>query len=241
MNGLDGAAQIAIGQFHTCVLITNGTVRCWGEGSIGQLGDGVLARRETPVDVKGMSHAVQIAASLDMTCALIDDGTVDCWGGGIRNGSRVDVRSATPIRVEGLSGVSQIKARGITCALKADGTVSCWDLFDWMPRRVEQLAGVQQIGTGNEHACAVLADATVRCWGSNFSGQLGIKTDSGLVAPPATLPSLDSVVEVTGAYWHTCAQRNDGSLVCWGGDGNGQCGDGTQSGIVSPTPVQLAP
>src|SRR6185503_14939308 len=61
MTGLDGAAQLAISEFHTCVLIAGGTVRCWGDGTDGQLGDGNLAWSGTPVAVADLSGAVEVA------------------------------------------------------------------------------------------------------------------------------------------------------------------------------------
>lgn len=80
--------DIAAGAFHTCVLFDVGTVRCWGEDSFGQLGDGhvgmigddELPAAENVVDVGGL--VTQIVAGLSHTYALLDDGRVRCWGRG---------------------------------------------------------------------------------------------------------------------------------------------------------------
>ena len=53
---------IAAGDYHTCALLSDGTARCWGNNSYGQLGDGTTTGRSTPVAVSGLSNAVAIAA-----------------------------------------------------------------------------------------------------------------------------------------------------------------------------------
>jgi alpha-tubulin suppressor-like RCC1 family protein len=87
-----GAAtpQIDAGFAHTCALLEDRTVRCWGSNLSGQLGDGTTDARLNPVSVlasgtAGASPVVlggvtQIAAGDSHTCALLEDGTVRCWG-----------------------------------------------------------------------------------------------------------------------------------------------------------------
>src|SRR5205807_541556 len=72
---------IATGEFHTCALVADGTVRCWGRDNFGQLGDGATTdQSSTPVRVSGLTNAVAIAASGSHTCALLADDTARCWG-----------------------------------------------------------------------------------------------------------------------------------------------------------------
>jgi alpha-tubulin suppressor-like RCC1 family protein len=81
------AIAVATGNFHTCALLDDGTVRCWGQGAFGQLGygnPGSIGDNETPaaagpVDLGG-HKATAITAGAFHTCALLDDGTVRCWG-----------------------------------------------------------------------------------------------------------------------------------------------------------------
>lgn len=121
--------QITAGKYHTCALLEDETVRCWGYNAYGQLGDGSTTDSTTPVPVSGLSGAAQIAAGTNHTCALLEDGTARCWGqnnnGQLGDGSTV--HRTTPVAVIGLSGATQVAA-GInhTCAVLEDGTVLCW-------------------------------------------------------------------------------------------------------------------
>ena len=62
------------------VLNDNGTVKCWGEGDNGRLGDGYTTDRTYPLDVYNLSNASQIVTGNDFTCALRSDSNIACWG-----------------------------------------------------------------------------------------------------------------------------------------------------------------
>lgn len=83
------AVQIAAGASHTCALLLDGTVRCWGEGSSGALGYGNtrdVGDNEVPATagaVQLSEPASQIVAGVEFTCALLASGAVQCWGSGL--------------------------------------------------------------------------------------------------------------------------------------------------------------
>ena len=75
-------AGVAIGSgvFYSCALTTATDVRCWGNNSSGQLGDGSTTNRPTPVTVAGLTSVAHIAVGSSHTCAELLDGTISCWG-----------------------------------------------------------------------------------------------------------------------------------------------------------------
>jgi len=76
-----GVTGVATGTSHACALKTDGSVWCWGENEKGQLGDGTVDERPTPVAVTGLvPGVVQLAAGFWHTCARIGDGSLWCWG-----------------------------------------------------------------------------------------------------------------------------------------------------------------
>jgi len=132
-----GVLQIRGGSNHFCALITGGSVKCWGNGTSGQLGDGLAADTSTPVDVTGFGGGAQaIATGGDHSCALTTSGAMKCWGHGYSGqlgfGPLSSVSSEnikrTQVDVVGLSsGVQAIAAFAQqTCALMIGGRVKCW-------------------------------------------------------------------------------------------------------------------
>ncbi|EKD46593.1 MAG: hypothetical protein ACD_67C00157G0001, partial [uncultured bacterium] len=75
-DSLGATKQIATGGGNTCALKTDGTVYCWGNNNMGQLGDGTLLDRKLPLKVLGvggvgfLSDVSQITAAGNVTCAL---------------------------------------------------------------------------------------------------------------------------------------------------------------------------
>jgi alpha-tubulin suppressor-like RCC1 family protein len=114
---------------HSCVLLSDGTVRCWGSNENGELGDGTELDRSTPAPVIGLDHVVQISVGRGTSCALLADGTAQCWGhnnyGQLGDGTFVS--RSLPAPVTKLVRCKQIAiAYGHGCALLDDGDVHCW-------------------------------------------------------------------------------------------------------------------
>ena len=205
------AKAVAAGGGHTCVILDNGRVRCWGKASNGQLGHATkneIGDNETPaqspyVDLGKHRRAVAISAGYLHTCALLDNGSVRCWGRGVSGqlgygskkniGDDEKVSSVATVRLGHNQKAVAISAYGQhTCALLGrGGKVLCWGTGKYGQlgygntksigdNESPGSAGTVNLGrravaiqAGGRHSCAVLSDGKMRCWGLNSDGQLG--------------------------------------------------------------------
>lgn len=225
------AVEVSAGAFHTCALLTDGSVDCWGENESGQLGDGTRTSSTIPVPVSGLTDAVQVSAGSDDTCALLVGGTVDCWGQGtegqLGNGATAD--SPVPVPVSGLDEVSTIAVGwGDACALTFDATVHCWGHNSYgqlgdgstsdslIPVVVPGLEEVSQITAGSFHGCAThFESASIDCWGLNIAGQLGDGSTENR-STPVPVAGVNGAVQIAGGNISTCALLSTGDVDCWG-------------------------
>ena len=123
------ATAIATGSDHTCAVVTDGTLRCWGYNASGQLGNGTTTERHTPVTVSAISTATTVAAGYFHTCAVLSDGTARCWGHGFNGqlGDGAGTNRLDPVTVSGISTATAVAAGDWhSCALLVDGVVRCW-------------------------------------------------------------------------------------------------------------------
>ena len=248
------AVAISAGLYSTCALLSNETVKCWGDDRYGQLGDGTETNSLTPVTVQGLNNAVSISARAGYhACAVLSDGRAQCWGSGyggaLGNGSSVD--SSSIKTVQGLSNVASISTgANFTCAALTDGSAYCWGETpdgtggSTTPTLVP-LTDVVSIQAGSYNACALRADGTVYCWGDNASGQIGDGMTAGVglpvVSPTEVLGVRDAVAIAVG-QGQACAILGDQNLVCWGDNAHGELGIGTVNNGVpygSATPVAV--
>lgn len=228
---LPNVTAIAAGASHTCALIVDGSVRCWGLNSSGQLGDGTTVQRTSPVTVTDgsgpLSGVTSIAAGGNTTCAIVASGAVRCWGANESGqlGTSSTTGSTRPTSVT--DGTTGAPLTGVT-RLAVGGTPA-------VPGAVTRT-----------HVCAVIgATSSVRCWGSNLSGQLGIGTSGGIRTSMVAVSDgsggeLTGATSVSAGGEHTCVVVSSGagaSIRCWGLNANGQLGDGTQTSRAFPTLV----
>ncbi len=262
---------LAAGDSHTCAILDDGTVRCWGDNSAGQLGDGSFGPSSTPVAVTGIGGgagpgAIAIAAGSFHTCALLANGAVSCWGDdnwGQLGAGPAGPRSNVPVAVQGLAGAAIAVTAGSdhACALLGDGSVACWgsnasgQLGDGTTNPHATAAPAHNIGAGTHyravaiaagrlHTCALALYSSgstnksqVLCWGYGAMGELGQGNNWSLQTPTA-VPNLTNVRAIAANGDHTCATLASGTLQCWGDNSTGQIGDGTSGGAETPAPVQ---
>src|SRR5205814_310016 len=98
------------GAYNTCALLGDRTVRCWGQNSYGEVGNGSVSNFSTPVVVAGVTNPRALAVGGYHTCALRPDTSVGCWGendfGELGNGATVSSPAAVQVYGTGLTWTS---------------------------------------------------------------------------------------------------------------------------------------
>ncbi len=239
---------LAAGNNHTCALLADGSVYCWGRNNNGQLGGATPTFSATPSRVQGSAGVTALVAGADHTCVLSNTGA-RCWGANASGqlGNQETTNSAAPVLINGLSGPVSMLAAGAahTCAL-TDTSVQCWganasgQLGDGtiepklQPVAISEFSAVVPLVAGANHTCAATASGA-SCWGANNRGQLGDGTQANKLTPVA-VQNLSKPTVLTGGSEHSCALIN-GGVKCWGSNFRGQLGDGTNAQPLTPVTV----
>ena len=200
--------QVEVGCKHTCVILADGRIKCFGSNAQGQSGQNAWEARNVPVDEipfvdLGEETARSIALGCFYTCVVLDSGAVRCFG------------------YEVPSGYNALSDR-------RNSSASDFHAFGTSMK-------IAQLSAGPNHLCAVFYDRRVKCVGLARDGQLGYLSKSNLTSlnvygwPTLSCeehpeeckfvpvePNISSVV--TGTH-HTCVLAVNGRVQCFGTTG----------------------
>jgi len=265
------ATAIAAGYQHTCAILDNESVKCWGSNASGQLGLGDTdSRGDEPNEMGDNLLAVDlgttakaISAGDSHTCAILDNSQVKCWGdntyGQLGQGDNSNIGD-NPNQMGSLNPVNLVSGRtakfittgtGYTCALLDDDSVKCWgrghagqlahgktqpvDSPPNLPINLGSGITAKAITAGKFHTCAVIDNSSIKCWGLNDSGQLGLENTSnrgdeqnqmGDNLPAVDLGAGKTARAISTGDRHTCAILDNASIKCWGSNISGELGIG---------------
>lgn len=250
VTGLAGKVKMmAAGGVHTCALLADARVQCWGTNDEGQLGDGTTTSSLAPVSVPNLQGVVHVSAGALHGCAVAGSGVVRCWG------SRGPTSAAPGAPDAGSGGGAWrtvASGAGHSCAASFVG-VQCWGVGDGVGERTHarQLTGPTEeepdipvtfaaptaLAAGAAHACASFGGVP-GCWGANFGGQLGDGTTT--LRPKITVVAVGdqdaSATAFAAGSAHTCMIRAPGHLHCFGLNDAGQLGPATEAEGADPAP-----
>ena len=250
--------SVSLGGSHSCALLDDGKVMCWGKNNYGQLGDGSATDRSSPVEVSGLTNAQSIALGGGHSCALLTDGKVMCWGFNNHGQLGDGTTSARifPVEVSGITTATSIAVGSEhSCAVLTDGKVLCWgsnsedqvrgsqesrygsaDPDSTTPVEVSGILTAVGISMGNSHSCALLTDGKVMCWGKNDDNQLGGQTQyydenyNTLYRSVVEVPGITTATAIALGQFHSCALLAEGKVKCWGRNYQHQLGTGSHGG-----------
>lgn len=259
VSGLSSnVAWLAAGYQHNCVVMADGTARCWGRNDFGQLGNGTLTASSVPVTVTGLTGVVSISAGITHSCAVLSSGGVKCWGknnnGAVGDGTPTN--RSTPANVLGITTALAVATGGDhSCAYLSNHTVRCWGLngngqlgngtqtTNYTSVAVSGLVDAASITAGQYHTCSRTTSGGAQCWGAYSVGQLGNGMSGGgsaVVSTPSAVTGLGGTVtflQASNSGGSTCAILNTGAAQCWGYNGQGQLGTGDKLNRSNPANV----
>ena len=243
------AISIEAGATFTCAILDSGVLKCWGQNSNGQLGQGHNENIGHGPDLDSNGISCHPTLNTDLN-------TREC------NSRLGDGLPAVDLG-DGRTAVSVSAGYSSTCAILDNGSVRCWgnnqygrtglgttsgytgdadgEMGDDLPN-VELGTGrtAASISVGYSHACALLDNLSIACWGHNGQGQIGIGTNNDVDTPAemgaglvtADLPTTRSS-SVSSGWYYSCAIIQDGTVRCWGENSDGRLGvyDGVDDDI----------
>lgn len=211
------AQQVVAGIYHTCALLDDNTVKCWGDNAYGQLGigsnvdqgdnGGEMGDSLQTVDLGSVSYPVSIHTKGYHTCAIFNNGGLKCWG----------------YNAHGQLGLGNSAHRG-------DGG---GEMGDNLPFIDFGGGSIVSIDMSDRTTCIVNNSGELKCWGDNGFGQLGIEntdrignnaSEMGTNLASVDLGSGRTAVMVSSATYSTCVLLDNSTVKCWGNDEVGNLG-----------------
>ncbi len=259
---LDGSAQLsqvaavaAGGEFS--LALKGNQVVSWGNNFFGQLGVGSgMVFVTSPQTMTTFSDVTSIAAGFWHGLLLRSNGEVWAWGrdheGQLGNGPPSG--SSTPVQVLGLGGANIVEiAAGVEFSMARDdlGRVYAWGQNDvgqlgnglapvdsLIAVQITALTNISSIAAGGSHGLAVNGSGAVFAWGWNIDGQLGDGSTTTRTTPvPVTGLTGVVAVSVAGGELHSALIKDNDCVMAWGGNFDGQLGDGSNQNRLAPVPL----
>ncbi len=260
-------AAVSTGAVHTCAMTASGDAYCWGSGP-GVLGSEAAPGSATvPVSVSGGLQFKSVSAGLNHSCGVTAGGSIYCWGHNKDDqlGNDSLQQSKNPVAIASTVDFFFVTAGGAhTCALASDSSAYCWGKFEHgrlgigesvaeafrdkkhqtSPAAVDGGITFRWLSAGGVHTCGVATSGQAYCWGDNLEGRVGtggnVLTRKDWSTKPAAVATDLRFTMISAGDYHTCGVTVDGAVYCWGGNRDGQLGNGTTKGSRKATRVAIS-
>lgn len=243
---------VSAGYEHTCAILEDDTLWCWGASHSGRLGLGDTTSLDTNFPNRLTGQWKEVSTGLSHTCAISLSNELHCWGQ--NSEGQVDPASSGTFAEPNLVGAGYAWATVTagadhTCALSSDDELFCWgrnnqDQLGPTPAAgqlspvVHPTGGVwAQLSAGEQHTCAIDTTGDAWCWGNSTDNRLGHNSGSDLAKIIGDFSSASiSAVRIAAGRRHTCAVADNDRTYCWGDDSEGQLG---HSSAITDIPQSL--
>lgn len=247
--------DITTGRLFSVGLDKNGKLWSWGQNAKGQLGDGTIISKSTPISVYGNKTFCNVVAS-DSNVIAIDNNNI-IWGwGDFEYGSLSNNIGGYTLSPNNICGVNKtfnyISAKRWTgFGIDNYGRVWGWGYNSSGQigdnSTVSRLTPVQisgmtktfcRIFSNENHTLSIDKDNNLWSWGGNFYGQLGINSTSYISTPVSVCGNKKTFCDVSLGSDHSVGIDKYGRIWSWGYNSNGQLGDNTVTS--RSTPIQIS-
>jgi alpha-tubulin suppressor-like RCC1 family protein len=253
VGALTNWLKVSSGGYSSSFAIkTDGTFWSWGDNGKGQLGDGTITKRSSPVQVGSLTNWLNVASGAYYVVATKTDGTLWSWGGNTNGqlglGNRTSYSS--PKQVGALTNWLNITcSQYSTLAVKTDGSLWSWGQNDSgqlglnnrtyysSPKQVGSLTTWSNGFASQQNGIKFFkTDGTLWTWGNNSYGELGLGNTTKY-SSPKQVGSLTTWSAVSGKGFFTIALQTNGTLWSWGRNADGQLGLGNTTSYSSPKQI----
>jgi alpha-tubulin suppressor-like RCC1 family protein len=256
LGGFGDWCGVSAGYAHSLGVRTNGTAWAWGCNAAGQIGDGTVTSRSSPVSVVGgFTDWCGVSGARCRSFGIRTNGTIWAWGDNFgRLGDGTTIGRSSPVSVVGgfidWCGVSTHQSGGHSLGIRTNCSIWAWGsglggilgngatVATCSP--VSVVGGFTDwcgISAGNQHSLAIRTDGTIWAWGSNNQGQLGDVTTVSKSSPVSVVGGFTDWCGIAGGVENSLAIRTNGSIWAWGNPTYGRLGDGTTVAKSSPVSV----
>lgn len=239
---------VSVGVEHTCAVTESQNVKCWGQNSSGQLGNGTTINSSVPQTVTLGFSISKVATASGTSCALNLTGQVYCWGASPTGqlGNNTTTTSLVPVQVSDLSTFTDIKAGAARfCGTNSDQRIRCWGsrLNGGLGNGVsgdslipEFVSGSQlytKVSAGSFNSCGLTVSSQLYCWGANTTGKIGDGSTTTRNTP-VLIDASENYIDHTVNDLHACGLLSSGRVKCWGSTQASATGTGAIRNILNP-------